>query len=314
MSALPASGQATLPASGQATLSASGQAPAPAGPAAPAEVQIVTTRLADNLYAIDGQGGRIGILTGPDGVFMVDSQFPQVAERIAAAIRQISPAPIKFLVNTHVHADHTGGNEYFGKLGATIIARPMLRQRLLKPAAPPTAAGTAPAQPPAAAPAVALPVMIYDVRVTVHLNGEGIELIPLPAAHTDGDTAVRFPAADALMTGDVFRSAGFPNIDRNNGGSLAGMLTAFDTLLAASGPATKVIPGHGPITNRAAIAAHRDMAVVLRDRVSKLIAQGQTQAQIIAAKITSDYDGPTGNVAGSADRFVGQLYAELGGK
>ena len=280
-----------------------------AAQAPPADVQIVATKLTDTLYAMDGQGGRIGVLAGPDGIFMVDSQFPQVAERVAAAIRQISPAPLKFLVNTHVHGDHTGGNEHFAKLGAAIMGRPMLRQRLLQPA-PPAAGGAAPAP----APAAALPVLVYDTRTTVHINGEGVELIPLPLAHTDGDTAVRFPTADVLMTGDVFRSVGYPNIDRTNGGSLAGMLAAFDTLLASSGPATRVVPGHGPITNRAAIAAHKEMAVAIRERVATMVKQGMTLPQIIAAKVTADYDMATGNAAGSADRFVGQLYAELGGK
>ena len=285
----------------------------PVAPAAaqapPADVQIVATKLTDTLYAVDGQGGRIGVLAGPDGIFMVDSQFPQVAERVAASIRQISPAPLRFLVNTHVHGDHTGGNEHFAKLGAAIMGRPLLRQRLLRPAPPATGGPSA-----APAPAAALPVMIYDTRTVVHMNGEGVELIPLPLAHTDGDTAVRFPAADVLMTGDVFRSVGYPNIDRTNGGSLAGLLAAFDTLLAASGPATRVVPGHGPITNRAAIAAHKDMVVAIRDRVARLLKQGQTLPQITAAKITADYDMATGNAATTADRFVGQVYAELGGK
>jgi glyoxylase-like metal-dependent hydrolase (beta-lactamase superfamily II) len=145
----------------------------------------------------------------------------------------------------------------------------------------------------------------------VNLNGEAVELIPLPRAHTDGDTAVRFPTADVLMTGDVFRSVGYPNIDRANGGSLAGILAAFDTLLAAAGPNTRVVPGHGPVTNRAAIAAHRDMAVAVRDRVAKLIADGRTDEQIVAAKPTAEFDERTGNAAMSADRFVGQVAAEL---
>ena len=273
------------------------------------QVKIVTTKVADNLYALDGQGGRIGVQAGPDGIFVVDSQFAPLTDRIVAAIRQISPAPIRFVVNTHVHGDHTGGNENFAKLGATILSRPLLRQRLAKPSAP--AAGC---QPPAPAPAGALPTVTYDARTTVHMNGEAIELIPLPGAHTDGDTGVRFPNADALMTGDVFRSVGYPNIDRNNGGTLTGMLDALNTLIAAAGPNTKVLPGHGDITNRAALVAHRDMAIAVRDRVSKLIQEGRTQEQIVAAKPTKDYDERTGNAAQSADRFVGQLYAELRGR
>ena len=273
------------------------------------KVEITTTKISDSLYALDGQGGRMGVQVGPNGIFLVDSQFAPLSDKLVAAIKQVSPVPMRFLVNTHVHGDHTGGNENFAKLGVTIMSRPMLRQRLAKPSAPAAGGAT-----PAPAPAGALPVVTYDSRSTVHLNGEAIELIPLPFAHTDGDTAVKFPNSDALMTGDVFRSVGYPNIDRNNGGSLKGMLEAFNTLIEAAGPNTKVLPGHGDITNRAGIVAHRDMAVAVRDRVAKLMKDGRTLPEIVAAKPTADFDQRTGNAAQSADRFVGQIYAELGGK
>ncbi len=292
------------------TTGAAQQAPPAAAPPAQdfSKVEIVTTKIADNFYALDGQGGRIGILTGPDGVFMVDSQFAPLSEKITAAIRKVSNAPIRFLVNTHVHGDHTGGNENFGKMGATIIARPLLRQRLAKPNPP--APGGAPAVP---APAAALPMITPDARTTMFMNGQTIELIPLPGAHTDGDTAVRFPGLDVLMTGDVFRSVGYPNIDRANGGTLKGMLEAYDTLLAAAGPNTKVLPGHGDITNRAAIATHKETAVAVRDRVAKGVSEGKTVEQIVATKPTAEFDQRTGNAAQSADRFVGQIFAELKG-
>ncbi len=272
------------------------------------QVKIVPTKITDSFYTLDGQGGRMGVLVGPEGIFVVDAQFAPLTDRLVAAIRQISNAPIKLLVNTHVHGDHTGGNENFAKAGATIMARPMLRDRLAKPN-PPAAGG----QPPAPAPAAALPVVVFDSRTTVNLNGEAVQLIPLPAAHTDGDTGVFFPNANVLMTGDVFRSVGYPNIDRANGGSLNGILAALQTLIDTAGPNTRVAPGHGDITNRAAIQAHRDMAVTVRDRVSKMMTQGQTMEQIVAAKPTKDFDERTGNAMQSADRFVGQIYAELRG-
>ena len=271
------------------------------------KVEITTTRISNNFVALDGQGGRIGVLYGPDGVFMVDSQFAPLSEKITAAIRTVSDQKIKFLVNTHVHGDHTGGNVNFGKAGATIIARPMLKQRLIKPN-PPANGGPAPA----GAPAEAIPGYVIDSRTRMTMDGETIDLIPLPVAHTDGDTAVKFVKNDVLMTGDVFRSVGFPNIDRASGGSLKGMLEAFDTLIAASGPKTKVLPGHGPITNRAGIVAHKQMAIALRDQVAKMIAEGKTQEQIVAAKITNRYEKQTGNApGGTGDRFIGQLFAEL---
>jgi glyoxylase-like metal-dependent hydrolase (beta-lactamase superfamily II) len=267
-------------------------------------VQITTTKFGNNFYAIDGQGGRMGALVGPDGIFLVDAQFPQVTERIVAALRQISNAPIKYLVNTHVHGDHTGGNENFAKLGATIISRPLLRQRLANPDAP-ASGGPAPAVAP-----LSLPAVTYDTRMTVRMNGEAIELIPLPLAHTDGDTAVRFPGVDVLMTGDVFRSIGFPYMSPQ-GGTMNGMLTGLATLESLAGPNTVVIPGHGPIVNREALTAHRVMAIVIRDRVAQMVAEGRSIDQVLAAKVTADYDEKTGNVQGSADRFVRALYEEL---
>jgi glyoxylase-like metal-dependent hydrolase (beta-lactamase superfamily II) len=287
---------------GAAGLAAAGQA---AGGQPQPEVKVTTTKFGNNFYAIDGQGGRAGALVGPDGVFMVDAQFPQVTDKIVAAIRQITDRPIRFLVNTHVHGDHTGGNENFAKMGATILARPMLRQRLMTP--PPPAPGGNPVKP---APPMALPVITYDAKTIVHMNGEAIELIPLPLSHTDGDTAVRFPVANVLMTGDVYRSIGYPNIDRNNGGSIK-LIDSLTVLADLAGPNTTVVPGHGDITSRAGIVSHRDMAVAVRDRVAKMIAQGMTMEQIVAAKPTKDFDERVGNAAQSADRFVQQLYAEL---
>ena len=289
-------------------LSGTARAQAPAGGQQAPPVQVTTTKFGANFYAIDGQGGRMGALIGPDGVFLVDAQFAAVTDKIVAALRQIAPdGKLRFLVNTHVHGDHTGGNENFAKLGVTLMSRPLLRTRLQKPAAP----GGNPTAP---APAAALAAMTYDDRTTLYLNGEEIQLIPLRDAHTDGDTAVRFVGANVLMTGDVFRSVGYPNIDRNNGGTLTGMLASLNLLTETAGPATTVVPGHGDITNRAAIVAHRDMAVTVRDRIAKLVSAGQTVEQVVAAKPTADFDQRVGNAAQSADRFVQQVYAELRGR
>jgi glyoxylase-like metal-dependent hydrolase (beta-lactamase superfamily II) len=223
-----------------------------------------------------------------------------------AALGQIAPGQkIRLLVNTHVHGDHTGGNENFAKLGAVIMSQPNLRARLLKPA--PGANG----QPTPPSPAAALPVVTYTQRFTVQMNGEDVQIIPLPPSHTDGDSAVRFPSADVLSTGDVFRSIGFPNIDRGNGGTLKGMLESMNTFIEIAGPNTKVAPGHGDVTNRAALVAHRDMIVTVRDRVAKGIMEGKTVEQVVASKPTADFDEKVGNAMASADRFVQQVYAEL---
>lgn len=269
------------------------------------KVEIKTTKITDNFYTLEGQGGTIGILVGPDGIFMVDSQFAPLSEKIAAAIHQVSNQPIRFLVNTHVHPDHTGGNENFAKMGAIILARPELRERLIHPA--PAANGTVPP----GAPPAALPVVTYDAPVTFHMDGEEVRLIPIPRAHTDGDTLVFFPHNDVIMSGDFFRSIQYPNIDRTNGGSLPGMLDGLGVLIGLAGPNTKIVPGHGPTVGRAEVMAHRDMILVIRDRVAALVAQGKTQEEVLAAHPTADYDARVPNSKETTERFVTQLYAEL---
>ncbi len=269
------------------------------------KVQIKTTKISDNFYTLEGQGGTIGVLAGPDGVLMVDSQFAPLTGKIVAAVRQISDKPIRFLINTHVHGDHTGGNENLGKMGVTIFAREQLRERLIHPA--PAANGAVPPS----APEAALPVVTYSGPVTFHMNGEEVRLIPIPRAHTDGDTLVRFVNSDVIMSGDFYRSVQFPNIDRTNGGSLNGMLDGMAYIIGQAGPNTRIIPGHGPTVDRNAVIAQRDMILAIRDRVAKLVDQGQTVEQVVAAKPAADYDGKVQEAGTTRDRFIGQLYAEL---
>src|SRR5215813_2601214 len=235
------------------------------------QVQIKTTKIASNFYTLDGQGGTIGVLAGPDGVLMVDAQFAPLSDKIVAAIKQVSDGRIRFLINTHVHGDHTGGNENIAKTGATILARENLRARLVKPAPGPNG------QPGTPAPPMALPVITYDSPLTIRMDGEEVQLIPVPVAHTDGDTMVYFPTANVLMTGDFYRSTGYPNIDRANGGTMNGMLAGFD-LIARTGRAdTKIIPGHGAIVTKADVAAHKAMMEAVRDKVAGLVRQNKTQ-------------------------------------
>jgi len=203
-----------------------------------------------------------------------------------------------------VHGDHTGGNENFAKMGVTIFSRDELRWRLAHPA--PGANGA----PGAPAPAVALPVVTYEGPVTIHMDGEEVQLIPIHRAHTDGDTLVHFVNNDVLMTGDYYRSIQFPNIDRVNGGSLDGMIEGLGMTIGMAGPNTKIIPGHGPMVDRAAVIAHRDMILAIRDKVNALVQQGKTVDEVLAAKPTSDYDNVP-NASTTSERFIRQLYAEL---
>jgi glyoxylase-like metal-dependent hydrolase (beta-lactamase superfamily II) len=270
------------------------------------QVQIKTTKIGGNFYTLEGSGGTIGVLAGPDGVLMVDAQFAPLSDKIVAAIKQISDGRIRFLVNTHVHGDHTGGNENIGKLGATIMARENLRARLIKPA--PLANG----QPGVPTAAVGLPVVTYDAPIVFHMNGEDVQLIPVPVAHTDGDTMVYFPNTNVIMTGDFYRSTGYPNIDRANGGTMNGMLAGFDAIIRLARPDTRIIPGHGAIVDKTAVAAHKAMMEGVRDKVAPLVRQGKTQEEVVAAKLTAEFDSKvTGATPMTADRFVGQLYQEL---
>ncbi|MBI3403575.1 MAG: MBL fold metallo-hydrolase [Acidobacteria bacterium] len=261
------------------------------------KVEIKTTKIASNFYALDGAGGAIGVLTGPDGVFIVDSQYAPLTDKIVAAIKQISDGRIRFMVNTHVHPDHTGGNENLGKLGVTILSRDQLRMRL--------AGGQRPAPP------IALPTITYNETTTVHMNGEDVRLIPMPVAHTDGDTLVYFPTANVLMTGDFYRSVGYPFPDRANGGSLKGLLDALQAVVDLAKPDTKIIPGHGEIVNKTAVAEHKAMAIVIRDRVAAMVKAGKTADEVVAAKPTADYDAKVPQAATTSERFLRAIHAEL---
>jgi cyclase len=289
------------------------------------KIEIRTEKVAPNLYMLsgsenvdpghpDGAGGRIGVLTGPDGIFMVDAQYLQIGDKVLAAIRRIDAGPIRFLVNTHVHGDHTAGNATFAKLGAVILAREELREGMTR--LPANARGNADTRDPAR-----LPVITYGMGdpVRFRMNGETVELIPVRAAHTGGDTMIRFVNADAIMVGDFYRNFGYPFIDVSNGGSLKGALEALELTMKIAGPNTKLIPGHGTFINRTDIIPYRDMILAVQAKVQQMIAQGKTEEEVLAAKVTAPFDAkvPGGllpaNTGGgtSADRFVRMVYSQL---
>jgi len=262
-------------------------------------------RIADNLHVLEGQGGTISVLTGPDGVLMVDGQFAPLTEKITAAMRELSEEPIRWLINTHVHGDHTGGNENFAKQGALLFSRDQLRARLANPAPGPNGAPGTPAPP------RALPVVTYDGPVTIHANGEDVQLIPIRVAHTDGDTLVRFPKADVLAVGDYFRSLGYPRVDLTSGGTLEGLLAGLGQTIGLAGPNTKIVPGHGAIVDRNAVIAQRDLILAMRDKVRPLVARGATVDEVLAAKLRADTESAVPQGLQTAEQFVRWLYAEV---
>lgn len=273
------------------------QAQAPAGAAAPAAppqqdfsaVEIKPHQVSGNFYYLEGRGGNIGVLVGDDGVLMIDDQFAPLTDKIMTAVKSLSSKPVRMLVNTHVHGDHTGGNENVGKLGIQIVAHDNVRTRLAR-----GLNGAAPY------PVVALPVITYGDTMALHLNGEDIQVGKLPPAHTDGDSYIRLPKADVIHVGDVFRTTGYPGVDVNNGGTVKGTVEALQAVVDLAGPNTKIVPGHGVVSSRADVAAFRDATVQMQQRISDMIREGMTLEQVIAAKPTADLHAKFGAPADPA--------------
>jgi cyclase len=286
-----------------------------------AKVEILTEQLGPNVYMLSGSsgldpshedaaGGRIGMLAGPDGILMIDSQYAQLAEKVLAAVRRIDSGPIRYLVNTHIHRDHTAGNAFFARQGAVIFAREELRESMVKLSQAPNAASNPVANP------VGFPVITYGmgVPVKIHMNDEIVHFIPIRAAHTSGDTNIKFEKANVLFIGDFYRNYGYPFIDLNNGGTLKGMLEGLDATMKSADANTRLIPGHGTIIKRDDIIPYRDMIVAVADKVGGLIAQGKSLEEVLAAKVTAPYDAKTaGGSDTSTTRFVTAVYRELKG-
>lgn len=256
-------------------------------------VEIIPHHVAGSVYYLEGRGGNIGLSIGEDGVVMIDDQFAPLTDRILAAIRELNDGEIRFVINTHVHGDHTGGNENLGKLGILILARDEVRVRLE-----------------AQSPEDALPVLTYSDAITIHLNGEEVFAFPVPPAHTDGDTFIHFVDSDVIHTGDVFRTTAFPVIDTNNGGTLDGTLQALGLLIGTAGPDTRILPGHGEVSNRMDVMGFRDMILDVKNSVEEMVASGMSYEQVAAANPTAAYNDQYGD----PDRFLRAVYTELGGE
>ena len=256
-------------------------------------ISLSTHHVAGTVHYLQGQGGNIGLSIGDDGVVMIDDQFAPLSARIRSTIDEISNGNIRFLINTHVHGDHTGGNANFAGMGVPILAQDRVRNRLA-----------------ATQPAAALPVLTYSDDVTIHLNGETVHIIPMPSAHTDGDSIIHFVDSDVIHTGDMFRTVAFPVIDRNNGGTLPGTIEALGLVAGLAGANTKVVPGHGVVSTREDVIEFRDMVMTVADRVSELVDQGRTYEEVAAADPTREFRGKWGD----PERFLTAVYAELGGE
>jgi glyoxylase-like metal-dependent hydrolase (beta-lactamase superfamily II) len=242
------------------------------------EVEVKTHEVADGIAMLEGAGGNIGVSAGEDGVILIDDQYAPLTEKIQAAVRKISDRPIRFVINTHWHFDHTGGNENLGKAGAVIFAHDNVRKRMSVDQFISVLETEVPASP-----AGALPVVTFSDTVTFHLNGDTIHVVHVPPAHTDGDSFVHFREANVLHLGDLFFSGMYPFIDVSAGGSLDGMIAACDTALELTDGQTRIIPGHGPLSNRADLEAYRNMLAGVRDVVVPLVQAGKSLDEITEA-------------------------------
>jgi cyclase len=266
-------------------------------------VQVRSQHLAGGVHMLTGAGGNIGLVVGDDAVFVVDDQFAPLTPKVLAAIRSITPAPVKFVLNTHWHFDHTGGNENIGKVGALIVAHDNVRRRMSTDQFIEALNRREPASPRAA-----LPVVTFTDGVTFHLNGDSVVAMHVPPGHTDGDAIVFFTRANVVHMGDLFLSAGFPFVDRSSGGSIDGVIGAAAKVLGMTSAQTKVIPGHGPLADRARLQAYHDMLVTMRDRMRREVAARRTIEQVLASAITAEYDKEW---PGGRERFLRILHQEL---
>ena len=270
------------------------------------KVEIKTTDLGHRTYMLEGMGGNITVAVAGDGVIMVDGEFAPLHDKIKAAIAKLSNAPIKYLINTHYHGDHTGGNSPFAKDGAVVVAQDNVKKRL--------AEGTTNGLTGAKTPPVsgdALPSKTYRSSLTLKVKGRTAVLHHVANAHTDGDTYVWFKDADVLSTGDTVTTGRYPNIDFAVGGNIKGIIAACDTYLKLADDQTKIVPGHGALTNKAQVADYRAMLVAARDRMAKLVKAGKSEDEVIAAKPFADYDKKLGVTDDQSRNFIRVVFHSL---
>jgi glyoxylase-like metal-dependent hydrolase (beta-lactamase superfamily II) len=286
---------------------------------------VVTAKMSPNLFVLhgsqgldpahpDASGGRAMALFGPDGVLMVDTENRQVAEKTLKTVRSFTNEPIKIVVNTHVHSDHTGGNAFFAGQGATIFAQENLRLEMIRPPARGGAAGGSAAQDDRGLPVATYkynPATAGEPAVTFTMNGETVDFIPMMPSHTAGDTIVRFRKANVIYIEDFYRNFGYPFADQGNGGSLKGMLDAVDLIQKLAGPDTLLIPGHGTFVKKNDLLPYRAMVADILGKVKTLRDQGKSLQEVLGANLLAQYDKVTeGDTQQSKDRFITEAYDE----
>ncbi len=270
------------------------------------KTEIETIPVTEGIYMLVGEGGNIGVSAGEDGVVMVDDQYAPLTEKIKAAIADITDKPIRFLLNTHWHGDHTGGNENLGNAGVVIVAHDQVRERMSTEQFVEAFQRKVPPSPKAA-----LPVITFNDTSTFHLNGQTLQAFHVAPAHTDGDSVLHFKEADVIHTGDVYFNGRYPFIDSSSGGSIEGMLAAVDKVLAIATATTKIIPGHGKLSNRAELEEYRKVLVDVRDRTQAALDKGTSLEDFIASKPTADYDEKWGQDFMTPEKFLTIVYKSM---
>lgn len=273
------------------------------------KVEIKTVDVAPGVHMLVGNGGNIGVSSGADGVLLIDDQYAPLTDKIRAAVSAISKERIRFVVNTHWHGDHTGGNENMGGAGAVIVAHENVRRRMSTEQISAFFKRTTPASP-----MVALPVMTFAQDVSFHVNGDDLHVFHVDPAHTDGDSIIHWKNANVFHMGDLFFSGGFPFIDLESGGSVDGVIAAAEKVLSLANDSSKIIPGHGPLSSKKDLTGYRDMLKTVRSRIHSQVTSGKTLDEVKASRPTKDWDDTLGKGFIDGDKLTEFVYRSLSKK